>query len=266
MSKVIGVISLKGGVGKTSTVVSLGKALSNDFGKRVLLVDGNLTSPNLGMHLNLVNPETTLQDVLVGKLNISQAIYNFDGFDALLCSIFDKRRVNPLKLRDKIRAIRKRYDVIIIDSSPSMNDETLAVMMASDDLLVLTTPDVATLSVTIKAVKNARVKGVPIVGLVLNKVYNKSYEVDVEDIESVLDLPVMAVIPHETDVLKAQSKFIPYVSYKPHSKGSVEYKKLAGTLIGERYNQSRIRDYLSRLTPNRQDVNREIYYTSVFKE
>ena len=56
MGKIIGVLSLKGGVGKTSSVVSLGAALSH-FGKRVLLVDANFSTPNLGIHLDVVNPE-----------------------------------------------------------------------------------------------------------------------------------------------------------------------------------------------------------------
>jgi len=62
MGKAIGVISLKGGVGKTSIVVALGAALS-ELGKKVLLVDGNLSSPNLGLHLNIINPEKTIHDI-----------------------------------------------------------------------------------------------------------------------------------------------------------------------------------------------------------
>ncbi|MBU2052817.1 MAG: AAA family ATPase, partial [Nanoarchaeota archaeon] len=42
--KTIGIISLKGGVGKTSIVVALGSAIA-DFGKSVLLIDGNLSAP-----------------------------------------------------------------------------------------------------------------------------------------------------------------------------------------------------------------------------
>ena len=49
-------ISLKGGVGKTTAVVSLGSAIA-DFGKKVLLVDGNFSAPNLGLHLNLFDTE-----------------------------------------------------------------------------------------------------------------------------------------------------------------------------------------------------------------
>jgi len=69
--------------------------------------------------------------------------------------------------------LKKRYDVILIDSSPSLNEETLAVILASDELLVVTTPDYPTLGMTMKSVKIARQRGTPISGLIINKVYKK---------------------------------------------------------------------------------------------
>ena len=63
MGKSIGILSIKGGVGKTSSVIALGDAISG-FGKKVLLVDGNFSAPNLGIYLNILNPEKTLHDVL----------------------------------------------------------------------------------------------------------------------------------------------------------------------------------------------------------
>ena len=56
MSRFIAIVSGKGGVGKTSSVVSLGSALAS-IGKKVLLVDANFSAPNLGIHLNIIDPE-----------------------------------------------------------------------------------------------------------------------------------------------------------------------------------------------------------------
>ena len=264
MGKTIGVLSLKGGVGKTSIVTSLGDAIAG-FDKKVLLVDGNLSAPNLGLHLNIINPETTLHHVLAREANIIDAVHKLDNFDVIPSSIFYRSVINPLLLKDKIKNLKRKYDVIIIDSSPSLNDETLAVMLASDELLVVTTPDYPTLSTTLKAVKLARQRGAPVSGLILNKVYNKNFELSIDDIEKTAEVPVMAVIPHDIDVLRALSRFTPSTIHKPKSEASVEYKKLGAVLVGEKYKPYRLKD-LFRISPKRQEINREIFYDRVFED
>ena len=87
MGKVIGIMSLKGGVGKTSVVASLGSALA-ELGKNVLLIDANFHAPNLGIHFNLIDPEVTLHDVLSRKANVRDAIYAVGNLDILPSSIF----------------------------------------------------------------------------------------------------------------------------------------------------------------------------------
>ena len=264
MGKTIGVISLKGGVGKTSVVTALGDAIS-DFGKKVLLIDANLSAPNLGMHLNLIEPEITLHHVLSRKAKIKDSIYHFDNFDVVPSSIFNSVEVNPFLLKDKIKHLKKKYDMVLIDSSPSLGEETLAVMLASDGLLVVTTPDYPTLSTTLKAVKLAKQRGNNINGLVLNKVHNKNFELSIEDIEKTAGVPVMAVIPHDVGVLKSLSEFKPFTASKPKSEASIEYRKLGATLIGEKYKPLRFKD-LFRKGPKRQEVNREIFYNRVFED
>jgi len=264
MGKIIGVLSLKGGVGKTSTVVALGAALTS-FGKKVLLIDGNLSAPNLGIHLNLIDPENTLHHVLDEKKHAKDAIYTQKGIDIIPASIFNRTKVNPLKLKDKIKLLRKKYDLIIIDSSPALNEETLAVMLASDKILIVTTPDLPTLSTTMKATRLAKNRGTPIIGLVINKVYNKHFELKAKEIENVAGVPVMAVIPHDINILKSLSEFEPSTTYKPHSKASHEYKKLASTIIGEKYIPIKLRTLFKWINPSKQDVNRTIYYESMFK-
>jgi len=265
MGRTIGVLSLKGGVGKTSTVVSLGAALA-DLGKKVLLVDANFSAPNLGFHLNIVNPEKTLHHVMERLANVTDAIYRVGDthLDVLPASMFHRRNFNYFKLKDRLKTVKNNYDIVLIDSSPALNDETAAAMLASDELLVVTTPDYSTLGTTIKAVKLANRRGTPIIGLVVNKVYGKNFEIPIHDIEKSAGVPVMAVIPHELGVLKAQSEFIPSTLYNPKSAGSIEYKKLASVLVGEKYKGSRWKN-LFRLTPPRQDINREIFYHSVFE-
>lgn len=266
MGKVIGVVSLKGGAGKTSVVASLGSALS-EFGKKVLLIDGNLSSPSLGLHLNIIDPEKTLHHVLNRLVNPRDAIYECEGgFHIIPASIFERTEVNPLKLRDRIKGLKRSYDVILLDSSPSLDEETLAVMLASDEILVVTTPDHPTLSATMKAIKLAKQRGTPISGLVLNKVHHKNFEISLKDIEKTLEIPVLAVVPYDLGVLKSLSKMKPYTGHKPKSKGSIEYKKLASVLIGQKYKQTKIKNLFKKITPKKQEINREIFYKSIFKK
>jgi len=267
MGKSIGVVSLKGGVGKTSVVCSLGHTLAQQ-GKKVLLVDGNFSAPNLGLHLNVVDPGKTLHDMLRGKATSTESIVELDDFDLLPADLFNKYKFNPLKLKDKLRYLKDKYDIVLLDSSQSLNEETLAVMNASDELLVVTTPDTPTLGTTIKAVKLAKEKGTQINGLILNKVYKKKFEISLEDAEKTTDVPVMAVIPHDVNIPKALSEFKPLTKHKPKSEASKEFNKLASTLIGKKYPSGfkGIKGIFRMIKPKRQDINRTIFYERVFSE
>lgn len=262
MGKTIGIVSLKGGVGKTSVAAALGSAIA-DLGKKVLLVDANLSAPNLGLHLNVVDPEKTLHHVLMKKANPSEAVIELERFDLLPATIFENVRVNPLLLRDKIKHFKRKYDFIILDSSPALNNETLAAMLAADDLFIVTTPDHPTLSTTVKAAKLARQRGQEISGLILNKVYGKDFELSLDSIEDTCGLPVLAIIPHDINVAKSVSKFKPFTEHKRRSSSSKEVKKLAEVISGEKKAPTGRRRYM-RFFPKRQDVNREIYYENVF--
>ena len=263
MVKTIGILSLKGGVGKTSSVVSLGAALS-EFGKKVLLVDGNFSAPNLGIHLNLLNPDRHMHQVMERIINPKQAIHSLDHFDVIPADVHGDKIKDPLKLRDRLKNIKRSYDYVLIDSSPALNEETLATMLASDHLFVVTTPDYATLSMTLKAIKLAQQRGTRIDGLILNRVYDKNFELSLEDIERTSEVPVLAVIPHDVGVPEAQANFISSLEHNPNSEGSEEYRRLAAALSGEKPKKAKLRKFFKWVSPSKQEVNRTVFYNRVF--
>ncbi len=262
MGKSIGILSIKGGVGKTTTTVSLGSALAQ-FGKNVLLIDGNFSAPNLALHLGIIHPEFSLLDVLQNKVNALGAIEETDyGFDIIGSKLNLKKIFYPnyLKLKEKIHHLKYHYDIILIDSSPSLDHETLSAMLASDKLLIVTTPDHATLSCTLHAIKVAKKKKVPIVGIILNKVYGKKFEISLEQIEEMTGVPVLAVIPHEINIPKALSELKPSTFETKESDAVVEYKKLAAFIAGESYEDKRFKTKIKKIFSKKlpqQEINRQ---------
>ena len=240
MGKVYGVISIKGGVGKTTTIATLGSALASIFNKKVLLVDANFSAPNLGLHLGIMSSGNTIHDVLKGRCDIKNAVYDTDfGFHFLPADLKGSGKIPHLQLKKHIDKIKDDYDIVLIDSSPNLNNEVLATMMASDDLLVVTTPDYPTLSCTMRAVKVAKRRKTPILGLILNRVYNKKFELTLDDVEESAEVPVLALLPHDIKIVEALSEVTPATLHAPKSDAVVEYCKLAGCLVGEDFEDPR---------------------------
>ena len=259
--KIIGVISIKGGVGKTTVVSNLAAALAGQ-GKKVLAIDANFSAPNLGLHVGIVNKENTIHEVIAGKIDASEAVYQSDaGFDIMPARLLPIR-IDPLRLKRKISPLKNMYDFILIDSSPNLNEEMAATMAAADELIVVSSPDYPTLSCTMRAVKVAKEKKVPIAGLVLNRVRNKKYELTLADVEDAAQTPVIGLMPEEEKVLESVAETKPVVIHAPWKDVSVEYKKLAAALAGKKYKDMRlwsnVRNFLLENNFSKVDINRTV--------
>jgi septum site-determining protein MinD len=161
------------------------------------------------------------------------------GFDVIAASLTPKK-IDPLKLKKHINFLRNQYDYILIDTSPSLNEELLGAMMAADELLVVSSPDYPTLSCTIHAIKVARKRGTPITGMILNKVRDKKFELQREEIEKATETPVIALIPDDVKIAEALAFARPAAVHAPLSNAVVEYKKLGAAMIGEHFDDPRL--------------------------
>lgn len=234
--KILGLVSCKGGVGKTTATANLGVALANEFGKNVLALDGNISAANLGLHLGLVYPPITIQDVLKNKKSILQATYiHKSGLHVIPSSLSFEGKINTRQLWRKIEKLKNQYELILIDSAPGLGKEVVNVMKAADELLVITTPDIPCVISVMKSVELAKKMKVPIIGTILNRVRNDYHELNGKEISDSLEASVIAKIPENDDVPKSIAFKIPIVQYKPYSTVSISYKKLAGHIIGEEY-------------------------------
>jgi len=261
MGEVISLISIKGGVGKTTLSSSLASDLVKSYGKRVLLIDANYSAPNLGFHMNIIRPEKTIHDVLSGKARIESAVYNRHGVDVVPGAANYRSPVNFLKLRDKVARVKDKYDFVIIDSSPSLNDEILSAMLASDYLFVVTTPDYPTLSCSLRAAYHAKQRGKPIAGIIINRSRKPKYEIALGEIERAMGIPVVAHIPEDGGQAKALHYRIPLTLLS--GKGMArEIKNLNSAIVGCNEPRSFISYFFYK--PKREEVNRQLLKESFY--
>lgn len=269
MPKTIGIISIKGGVGKTTISTSLATDLANHYKKKVLLIDANYSAPNLGLHMDIIQPKKTIHQVLDRKARIQSALHNKFGVDIIPGEYIYNSQLNVLKLKDYIKRIKENYDFVILDSSPSLNDEILSTILASDNLFVVTTPDYPTLSCSLKAAKLARQRGTPISGIIINKVRDPSYEITLKEIEEATEIPVVARLPDDKVAVRSLFMRIPIPIYYRKSKFSKEISRLNSALTNTPAKFPLLKKFFP-FNFRREEVNRQLmkknFYQRSFKE
>ena len=145
--KVIAVFSPKGGVGTSTLAVNLACALGT-MGRRVAIVDGNISFGNVGVFLNISPSKSMLQ--LVGDPHGIQEASVDDvllphpsGIKVMLAPLKPEEAdtINGDHLRTIINILRLRYDYVVVDTWPSYDERVLAMLDASDQILVPTGPE-----------------------------------------------------------------------------------------------------------------------------
>lgn len=224
--------SAKGGVGKTTLVANLGAALSQKLKNRVIIIETNMTASNLGLHLGILEPPVVIQDIVLGKVNIKEAILTTDyGLHVIPGSVSFMEGVGSIDLRGILEEIRGKYDILILDSSPGFNLEVYAAMKACDELLVCCQPRVPAIAGTLQTFRAADSLKVPVLGVVLNRVTGKRFDIPISDIKRTLGWPIIATIPEDDAVEESLIRGVPVVLHAPNSRAAVELRKLAQAIL-----------------------------------
>ncbi len=237
MTRVITVLSGKGGVGKTFVTANLGVTLA-EMGKDITILDGNLTTPNLGLHLGIPLFPKTLHDVLKGKAKIHDALYEHDSGLKIIpagISLSDLKGIDASDLPSSLLGMLGGTDILMIDAAAGLGREALASIESSDEMLLITNPELPAVLDVMKAAKLARQMGVKIIGVVINKSSGKKYELTDREIGDLIEAPVISKIPEEDSVKEAISLRMPVVKYRPNCNASMEIRRLASFIAGESF-------------------------------
>ena len=233
MTRLIAVASGKGGVGKTTTVVNLGAALTN-LNKNIIVLDANLTTPDMGSHLGMM-PEVSLNDVLEGNADLVDAVsMHSSGLRVLLAGVHLKhlRTTNPSRLWDIVFDLFGSADAVILDTPAGLEKGAKAVLDAGEEVIIVTNPDIPAVKNAARTVQIAYESGAHVLGAVLNKTRKEPGEIKPEHIEAVLGIPVLSTIPHDDEVRNSIRLQSPIVLRKPNSPAARAYKQLAADLMG----------------------------------
>lgn len=246
--KKISVQNLKGGTGKSTTVVNLGAALALK-GKKVLLIDTD-SQAHVGSHLG-VKHNVTLFDLMTIDLSIEEAIIN--ARENLDCIVSDKkvavletmlvqmpRREEILRLRAR-RLKNLKYDYVLVDCSPSISLMHQNALLFSDYLLIPVSMDVLSLAGASSIMDSSKMllqmyeMPLKVLG-VLPTIYDARLNMS-REVMSILETNYRRITdiltPIRTDVKlkEAAAARKTIFEYDPKSRGAEDYMKLAEELL-----------------------------------
>lgn len=234
MAKFITITSGKGGVGKTTTAINIGAAL-NHFGKDVIILDANLTTPNVGLHLGAPIVPISLNHVILGKAKLVDAIYQHKSGTKIIpssLSVRDIGKIDYSKFKESVKKLKNNADYVIFDSAAGLGEEALSAMEVGDELIIVTNPEITAVTDALKTSKVLEQMGKKAKGIIVNRVNGRKTEMNVRNISEMLELPVLGVIPEDKNMQSALVQKDALMHTHPRSRASKAYRQVAAKIIG----------------------------------
>lgn len=234
------VTSGKGGVGKTTVTANLGLALA-EMGARVCLIDTDLGLRNLDIVLGVEGRIVfDLVDVAEGRCRLQQALIH-DRRQGNLYFLpasqrCDKSALKPSDMRLIIASLRESFDFILIDCPAGIEEDFENAIAAADQALLVVNPEVASVRDADRVIGRLQAHGIRDVQLVINRLkpdmVARHDMISVEDIEELLAVPSLAVLPDDPTVIVSTNRGEPLVLDR-HAKLSRIFAQMAIALGGQ---------------------------------
>ncbi|HEZ7990629.1 MAG TPA: Mrp/NBP35 family ATP-binding protein [Ruminococcus sp.] len=216
IGKVIGVVSGKGGVGKT-LVSSLLAVSMKRLGKNVGILDADITGPSVPKAFGVHDKADACE---FGIIPVKSKL----GIDVMSVNLLLENESDPVVWRGPVIAgvvkqfwtdvIWKDIDYLFVDMPPGTGDVPLTVFQSLpvDGIVIVTSPQELVSMIVEKAVKMAKLMNIPIIGIIENMSYfecpdcgkrhNIYGESHIEEIAAQYNIPVLAKLPICTELAK----------------------------------------------------------------
>lgn len=228
MTKFIAVASGKGGVGKTTIAVNLAQALFQQ-NKRVLLVDGNIATPHVGLHLGVLNPRKSLNAFLRKEKSIQEVTYLHESglsFIPASPAYGEFQKTNLEAFGELFEHVDGVVDFVIVDAPGGFGYEAQQVLKQCEELLLVVTPTVSAVMDGLKTLRAAEEHGITVAGVIINMVHGRN-ELRKEEVEAIIEHPLLARIKYGQKIRKAAHRGWPVTYAHPRCRAAREFRKIA---------------------------------------
>jgi septum site-determining protein MinD len=247
LPNIISIHSFRGGTGKSNTTANLAALLAQQ-GKRVCVIDTDIQSPGIHVLFGLAGDDinTALNDYLWHGRDIKEVALDVtpshlpDGRIFLVPSSIKPGEItrvlregyNAQQLTQGFRRLvtELELDVLMIDTHPGLNEETLLSLVISNTLIVVMRPDQQDYEGTGITVRVAQELKVPRILMVVNKMPPRFDQAAIQErVQNAYRCEVAGVLPHSDEMMELASSGIFVLNYPDHPM-TVIYQQIASRL------------------------------------
>jgi septum site-determining protein MinD len=235
MAKIYAVISGKGGVGKTTSTINIGTSL-NQLGEDVVIVDGNLTTPNVGIHLGAPIVPITLNHVLNNQAKLEDSIYEHESGTKIIpasLSLKEAEKINYKKLSDVTKKLKKITNHVLIDSAAGLGQEARAAISSADEIIIITNPEMSAVTDALKTIKLAEEMNTPVKGVIITRCSGIRTDMPISNLKDMLESPILGIIPEDISVKESQIMKNAVIHTHPKSKAARQYIDASKRILGD---------------------------------